>query len=149
MKQWVNACIREFLIPLLNYIIECVLMTTEIAEHISSMHSLPKVLFVDVRSHFVLSPLLQKPGCHVPQSILHRARIIALAKEESIAYWRKELPNASETDLEMMYTHLSNGLMHVVVEGYDKYSKEETIRFVSRVVKASLSLLRQPAKPFS
>ena len=49
--------------------------------------------------------------------------MIALAKEDSIAYWRKELPNASETDLEMMYTHLSNGLMHVVVEGYDKYSK--------------------------
>ena len=49
MKQWVNACIREFLIPLLNYIMECVLMTTEIAEHISSMHSLPKVLFVDGR----------------------------------------------------------------------------------------------------
>lgn len=79
MKQWVNACIREFLIPLLNYIMECVLMTTKIAEHISSMHSLPKVLFVDVRSHFVLSPLLQKPGCHVPQSLLHRARLICKA----------------------------------------------------------------------
>ncbi|HBL63947.1 MAG TPA: hypothetical protein DDZ50_04855 [Oscillibacter sp.] len=63
-------------------------------------------------------------------------RMIALAKEDSIAYWRKELPNASETDLEMMYTHLSNGLMHVVVEGYDKYSKEEMIRFVNRVVKS-------------
>ena len=45
-------------------------------------------------------------------------RMIALAKKDSIAYWRKELPNASETELEMMYTHLSNGLMHVVVEGY-------------------------------
>ena len=29
-------------------------------------------------------------------------RMIALAKEDSIAYWRKELPNASETYLEMM-----------------------------------------------
>ena len=70
-------------------------------------------------------------------------------KEDSIAYWRKELPKASETELEMMYTHLSNGLMHVVVEGYDKYNKEEMIRFVSRVVKASLSLLRLPAMPFA
>lgn len=67
-------------------------------------------------------------------------RMIALAKEDSIAYWRKELPNASETDLEMMYTHLPNGMMHIVVEGYDKYSKDEIIRFVSRVVKASLPL---------
>lgn len=82
MKQWVNACIREFLIPLLN-IMECVLMTTEIAEHISSMRSLPKVLFVDMRSHFVLSPLLQKPGCHVPQSLLHGARLICKAFRRS------------------------------------------------------------------
>ena len=72
-------------------------------------------------------------------------RMIALAKEDSIAYWRKALPKASETELEMMYTHLSNGLMHVVVEGSDKYSKEEMIHFVSRVVKVSLSLLREPA----
>ena len=76
-------------------------------------------------------------------------RMIALAKEDSIAYWRKELPNASETDLEMMYTHLSNGLMHVVVEGYDKYSKEEMVRFVNRVVKASLSLFRSPQRPLA
>ena len=69
-------------------------------------------------------------------------RMIALAKADSIAYWRRVLPKADETELEMLYTHLSNGLMHVVVEGYDKYSKDETIRFVSRVVKASLSLFR-------
>ena len=55
-------------------------------------------------------------------------RMIALAKKGSIAYW-------------------SNGLMHVVVEGYDKYSKEEMIRFVSRVVKASLSLFQSPQRP--
>ena len=76
-------------------------------------------------------------------------RMIALAKDDSIAYWRKELSNASETELEMMYTHLSNGLMHVVVEGYDKYSKAEMIRFVSRVVKASLSLFRSPQRPLA
>ena len=76
-------------------------------------------------------------------------RMIALAKEDSIAYWQKELPNASETELEMMYTHLSNGLMHVVVEGYDKYSKDEMFRFVSRVVKASLSLFRSPQRPLA
>lgn len=74
---------------------------------------------------------------------------IALAKDDSIAYWRKELPNASETDLEMMYTHLSNGMMHIVVEGYDKYSKDEIIRFVSRVVKASLSLFQSPQRPLA
>ena len=75
-------------------------------------------------------------------------RMIALAKKDSIAYWRKELPTTGDAELEMMYTHLSNGLMHVVVEGYDQYSKEEIIRFVSRVVKISLSLLKKPAESF-
>ena len=37
------------------------------------------------------------------------------------------------------YTHLSNGLMHVVVEGYEKYSREEVARFVNRIVQCSLS----------
>ena len=69
-------------------------------------------------------------------------KMIELAKNDSIAYWKKELPKAKDTELEMMYTHLSNGLMHVIVEGYDKYDKEEVTQFVSRVVKASLSLFR-------
>ena len=56
---------------------------------------------------------------------------------------------AGDAELEMMYTHLSNGLMHVVVEGYDQYSKKEIIRFVSRVVKISLSLLKKPAESFA
>ena len=75
--------------------------------------------------------------------------MIALAKKGSIAYWRKELPMAGDAELEMMYTHLSNGLMHVVVEDYDRYSKEEIIRFVSRVAKNSLSLLKKPSDVFA
>ena len=65
------------------------------------------------------------------------------------ACWRRELPNAGETDLEMMYIHLSNGRLHVVVGDCDKYSKDEIIRFVSRVVKASLSLFRSPQRPLA
>ena len=56
---------------------------------------------------------------------------------------------AGDAELEMMYTHLSNGLMHVVVEGYDQYSKKEIIRFVSRVAKNSLSLLKKPSDVFA
>ena len=76
-------------------------------------------------------------------------RMIALAKKDSIAYWRKELPMTGDAELEMMYTHLSNGLMHVVVEGYDQYSQEEIICFVSRVVKISLSLFKKHAEAFA
>ena len=69
------------------------------------------------------------------------------------ACWRKELPNAGETDFEMMYIHLSNGRMHVVVGGfvggYDKYSKEEMFRVVRRVVKAAPSLFRSLQRPLA
>lgn len=67
-------------------------------------------------------------------------RMIDLAREPSIAYWKQKLPYASEVELEMLYTHLSNGLMHVVVGGYDKYDREDVILFVNLIVKSSLSL---------
>ena len=65
------------------------------------------------------------------------------------ACWRKELPNAGETDLEMMYIHLSNGRMHVVVGDCDKCSKEEMFRVVRRVVKAGPSLFQSPQRPLA
>ena len=62
------------------------------------------------------------------------------------ACWRKELPNAGETDFEMMYIHLSNGRMLVVVGDCDKCSKEEMFRVVRRVVKAGPSLFQSPQR---
>lgn len=69
-------------------------------------------------------------------------RMIELAQDTSIAAWRQQLPHATDAELAMLYTHLSNGLMNVVVEGYDKYSREEVISFVKRIVKSSLSLFQ-------
>jgi len=69
-------------------------------------------------------------------------RMIDLAKASSIAAWRRQLHHASDAELEMLYTHLSNGLMNVVVGGYDKYSREEVISFINRIVRSSLSLFR-------
>mgnify|MGYP000759454937 CR=1 FL=1 len=79
MNQWAKAIFHKGSTLLLNYIMEWVLLATGIAGHISSMRSLPKVLFVDVRSRFVLFSLLQKPGCHIPQGLLDRARLICKA----------------------------------------------------------------------
>ena len=69
-------------------------------------------------------------------------RMIDMARSESISYWKKHLRRATEAELEMLYTHLSNGLMHVVVEGYEKYSREEVVHFVNRIVQCSLSQFR-------
>ena len=76
MTPLANARFYKISIPLFNYIMEYMLMATGIAEHIHSTRSLPKVLLVDSGS---LSLLIQKPGCHVPQSLLHGARLIRKA----------------------------------------------------------------------
>ena len=69
-------------------------------------------------------------------------RMINLAKASSIAVWRRQLRHASDAELEMLYTHLSNGLMNVVLVGYDRYSRGEVISFVNRIVKSSLLLFQ-------
>ena len=69
------------------------------------------------------------------------SRMIALAEEPGIAAWKQQL-SATDAELEMLFTHLSNGLMHVVVEGYDKYPREEVVSFIDRIVRSSLALFR-------
>ena len=69
-------------------------------------------------------------------------RMIDLARDSSIAAWRQQLRRATDAELEMLYTHLSNGLMNVVMGGYDTYSRDEVIAFVNRIVKSSLSLFQ-------
>ncbi len=66
-------------------------------------------------------------------------QLIQRAKAGSIDHWKTSMPLATEAELEMLYTHLSNGLIHVVVEEYDRYSREDVIRFVSKIVKVTLS----------
>ena len=67
-------------------------------------------------------------------------RMIDLARQSSLESWQQQLKKASREDLEMLYTHLSNGMLHVVTEGYNKYSKESVIRFADRMVSSSLAL---------
>ncbi len=76
----------------------------------------------------------------VSPSVLQR--MIDLARDKSIAYWKSELHKASEEELEMLYTHLSNCLLHVVVDGHGKYSRKAVVGFVNRIVKSSLSLFQ-------
>ncbi len=65
-------------------------------------------------------------------------RMISLARDRSLAHWRQQLPKATENDLDLLYTHLSNGLMHVFVEGYVKYDKKTITVFVNRMLRNSL-----------
>ena len=68
--------------------------------------------------------------------------MIDLAKDDSISSWKRQLHHASDAELEMLYINLSNGLMNVVLGGYDKFSRESVISFVNRIVKSSLSLFQ-------
>lgn len=65
-------------------------------------------------------------------------KMIENARARSIELWKKLVPKANDVELEMLYTHLSNGLMNVVVQGYDKYSREEITTFVNKMVRGSL-----------
>ena len=70
------------------------------------------------------------------------SQMIDLARESSIQSWKKELSHATGDDLEMLYTHLSTGLMNVVVNGYGKYKRKDIIRFVNSMVSSSLSVFQ-------
>ena len=66
-------------------------------------------------------------------------RMIELARQSSLEVWKRQLKRATPEDLEMLYTHLSNGMLHVVTEGYGKYSRESIIGFAERMVQSSLA----------
>ena len=65
-------------------------------------------------------------------------RMTELAREKSMDYWRGELTHATEGELDMLYIHLSNGLLHVVIDGYGKYSRSELSSFINRIVVSTL-----------
>ena len=65
-------------------------------------------------------------------------KMIELAREKSIDYWRGELKNATEEELDMLYIHLSNGLLHVLVDGYGKYSRPRPPDLLNRIVVSTL-----------
>lgn len=96
--------------------------------------ALIEAIYAMVKQHETACRVLVFQGAS--PSVLRR--MIDLAREESIRSWKKQLRGASDAELEMLYTHLSNGLMHVVVGGYDRYSRTEVIGFVDRMVKGSL-----------
>ena len=76
-----------------------------------------------------------------PNTALLR-KMIESVKEASIANWQKELKNASQNDLEMLYIHLSNGLMHVVAEGYGKFDRKKVADFAAKVVGSTVGAMR-------
>lgn len=60
-------------------------------------------------------------------------RMIAYAHDLSISAWRKTLKNASADELEMLYLCLSNGLLSVVLDGYDRFDQQSVIGFVEQM----------------
>lgn len=64
--------------------------------------------------------------------------MIALAKSTSDAHWKRKLPNATDSEREMLYTYLTNGLIHVIIEGYERHNLQEVIDFVGKAVRGSL-----------
>jgi hypothetical protein len=66
-------------------------------------------------------------------------RMIAYAHDLSISAWRKTLKNASADELEMLYLCLSNGLLSVVLDGYDRFDQQSVIRFVEQMYRQAIA----------
>lgn len=63
-------------------------------------------------------------------------KLIALTHESTIANWRARLTKASDEELELLFTCLANGFMHVVVEEYERCDREKLIGFVNKTVQS-------------
>lgn len=66
-------------------------------------------------------------------------RMITYAHDLSISAWRKTLKNASADELEMLYLCLSNGLLSVVLDGYDRFDQQSVIRFVEQMYRQAIA----------
>ena len=73
-------------------------------------------------------------------ALIHR--MIAYAHDISIASWHNTLKKASADELEMLYLCLSNGLLRVVLDGYDRFDRQSVIQFVEQ-------MYAQAVAPFS
>ncbi|MGI6608531.1 MAG: TetR/AcrR family transcriptional regulator [Erysipelotrichaceae bacterium] len=91
-------------------------------------------IYRTVREHEEACRVLIFQG--VSTSILQK--IYDMAKEKSVSYWKEHLNNASDAEIEMLYIHLSNGLMNVFIGCYDRYSKEQMSKFINRMVSCSM-----------
>ena len=63
------------------------------------------------------------------------AKMIAMAHDKTIVCWKEQLTRATESDREMLFTCLSNGLLNVFLTGYSTYEREEVVKFVSKTVR--------------
>ena len=70
-------------------------------------------------------------------ALIHR--MIDYAHDLSIAAWRKTLKKASSDELEMLYLCLSNGLLSVVLEGYDRIDQQSVIMFVEQMYRQAIT----------
>lgn len=69
-------------------------------------------------------------------------KMIDIAKKASILTWKKELTKAKSEELDMLYTHLSHGLMCVVIDTYGKYDKKTVAGFINLMAKNSTAAFR-------
>ncbi len=67
------------------------------------------------------------------------AKMVALAKEQSMVLWRKYLRKATVQELDMLFTCLAGGLINVIVTTYGVCEREKIIQFVNSTVKNCLS----------
>ncbi len=62
-------------------------------------------------------------------------RMLGMAHDKTMTFWRSQLKRASENELEMLFICLSSGLMNVVVTGYQRFERSEVSAFVNMMAR--------------
>jgi len=70
-----------------------------------------------------------------------RAKMLALAHDYCIDEWKKQMPRASEQEVEMLFSALSAAVFHIIFGEYGRYDRETIIRFTN-------SLIANSARPY-
>ena len=65
-------------------------------------------------------------------------KMTELAHELCIDQWKKAMPRASPEDVELLFSCLTAGLLHVIVNSFGGCDREKLVAFVSKTVSSCL-----------
>jgi len=66
-------------------------------------------------------------------------KMVALAHDLCIDRWKETLRRAASEEVELLFSCLTAGLLHVVVNEFGKHDREKITRFASRTVKSCIA----------
>jgi len=77
---------------------------------------------------------------HADDALIHR--MLGLAHDFCIESWRQAMPRASNEEVELLFSCLAAGILHVVIGQYGRHDREVIVEFVGHLVESCLASYR-------